>query len=109
MSVIQDFSFNNPLIRDYFEGQGHYAPVPELMYIHSHPLIHPNFLSDIEALVNHTAQVLEEKNMKSGPVNRFVHLAQSLGKLLPILSESNASEALIVLREIYQFCRKLTK
>lgn len=107
MSVIMDFSFNNPLIKNYFEGSDEYIPVAELMYVHSHPLIHPNFLHDIERLLNQTLEVIVRKNIKGGLHSKFLHLTQSLGKLLPLTAESNAAEALTVLREIYVFCNKI--
>lgn len=108
MSVITDFTFNNPFIRDYFLGSDAYVPVPEFLYVHSHPLIRPNFMMEIEVLINNTSEYLQMKNMKGGPVKRFVHLAQSLGAVLPIQDESKASEALRILREIYTFCNKIT-
>lgn len=107
MSVITDFSMKNPFIAAYFKGSDTYIPTSELMYIHSHPLIQPNFLNEIEALINQTAEIFAVRNLKGGPANRFAHLAESLGKLLPILSESNAAEALVILREIYKFCNKI--
>lgn len=105
MSVILDFSFNNPMIRDYFNGSEKYVPTSELLYVHSHPLIQPNFVAQVEYLINETAEKMSTK--KGSPVNKFIQLAQSLGKLLPILSDSNAAEALVILREIYQFCNKV--
>ena len=104
MSVVLDFSFKNPLIRDYFKGKDDYIPVSELMYIHSHPLVTPNFLAEIEVLLNQTSEIALSKRMKDRALQRIIYLTQSLGKLLPLLSESNATEALILLREIYKFC-----
>lgn len=108
MSVIMDFSFKNPMISDYFKGSDKYVPVPEMMYIHSHPLVMPNFIAEIEELINNTHGVLLSKNVKQGSSNRLVQLAQSLGKLLPILDDNNAAEALCVLREIYKLCLVIT-
>jgi hypothetical protein len=102
-----DFSFNNPLIKAYFEGSDDYAPTSELMYIHTHPLVTPNFLAEIEHQVLVTAHFMLDKGMKGNIQNRFVNLAQRLGTLLPV-EESGASEALRVLRELHQFCNKIT-
>lgn len=107
MSVIMDFSLDNPLIREYFEGSDRYAPVAELLYVHSHPLVTPNFVSQIERQINDTAEFMAKKNMKSA-VNRFITLAENLGKQLPLNSGTDASEALKTLREIYQYCNKIT-
>jgi hypothetical protein len=108
MSTITDFTFNNPFIRDYFLGSDEYVPVPEFLYIHTHPLVKPNFMLEIEETINRTSEYLQMKNMKGTSVTKFLHLAQSLGAVLPIQDESKASEALKILREIYLFCIKIT-
>lgn len=108
MSAITDFSFNNPLISKYFLGSDDYVPVAEFMYINSHPLIQPNFISQIEVIINETSEYLSRKNMKGGPVSKFVHLAQRLGAVLPAHTEKQAAEALKVLRELYSLCKQIT-
>ena len=105
---ILDFSFNNPRIRNYFEGSDEYVPVEELLYVHSHPLVRPNFLAQIESILNLTAEHIIEKSMKGKPINKFVQLTENLGKLLPGISKENSAEVLKVLREIYSHCGKVT-
>lgn len=108
MSAITDFTFNNPLIKNYFLGSDDYIPTPEFLYIHRHPMIKENFVSEVEVIINQTSEYLQAKNMKGGPVKRLVHLAQSLGEVLPIQDEKNAAKALGILRDIYRFCNDLT-
>jgi hypothetical protein len=107
MSVITDFTFNNPFIKNYFLGSDEYVPVAEFMYVNSHPLVRPNFIGDVEALIEQTAEFMFARSMKGGPVNRLATLAQNLGTLLPVQDESKAAEALKVLREIYTLCNKI--
>ena len=107
MSAI-DFSLKNTIISDYFIGKTDDPPIAEFTYIHAHPLIQPNFVSEIELLINETAEYMVQKNMVGKPVNKLFTLAENLGKQLPMDHEDKASEALILLREIYQFCNKLT-
>jgi len=71
-------------------------------------MIKENFVSEVEVIINQTSEYLQAKNMKGGPVKRLVHLAQSLGEVLPIQDEKNAAKALGILRDIYRFCRDLT-
>lgn len=103
-----DFSLKNTLISDYFKGKTDSQPLAEFTYIHAHPLVQPNFVSEIETLIHLTAEFMVSKNMVGKPVNKLFTLAESLGKLLPMDTEDKASEALGVLREVYQFCNKLT-
>ena len=71
-------------------------------------MIKENFVSEVEVIINQTSEYLQAKNMKGGPVKRLVHLAQSLGEVLPIQDEKNAAKALGILRDIYRFCNDLT-
>lgn len=104
MSVLADFSLNNLQIKQYFNGSDDYVPTSELLYVHTHPLVRPNFLSEIEVLINKASQVMVERNITGVPVQRFTALAQELGRQLPELTEKNAPAVLNTLREIYKLC-----
>lgn len=106
--MIADFSFNNLQIKAYFEGSDSYVPTGELLYIHQHPLIRPNFLAEIEGMLNETGVVLLNKKSTGAVVNKFTALAIDLSKQLPTLTASNAASVLGTLREIYQLCKKIT-
>lgn len=103
-----DLSLESPKIRAYFTGSDKYVPVSELLYVHTHPLLKPNFLDDIERIINTTAQIMQEKAMTGKPVERFTIMAAKLGRLLPDLNRDNAAQALDVLRDIYRLCLQIT-
>lgn len=103
-----DFSFANPSIGDYFDAKTDTSPVSELLYLHSHPLIQPNFLGEIEALINTTADLMEQKAMSGKPVERLATMTTKLGRRLPDVTKENAPEILEILRDIYRLCCKLT-
>jgi hypothetical protein len=107
MSTLADFSLNNYQIKNYFNGSNAYVPESELLYLHSHPLIQPNFMTEIEALINRTAQVLVARKTTGGPVDRLTRLAQDLGRELPDLTSANAAKVLATLRDVYQLCTAL--
>lgn len=108
MTALADFSLTNPQIKRYFEGSDEYVPVSELLYVHTHPLIRPNFLADIESLINQTTHVMVEKKMEGAPAEKFVKLAQDLGKQLPELTRENGPKVLSTLRKIYKLCKAIT-
>lgn len=108
MSVLGDFSFNNLQIRQYFKGSDSYAPTSELLYVHSHPLVRPNFLAELETMINEASQVMVQRNMTGAPVQKFTALAQALGRELPELTDKNAAAVLGTLREIYKLCSTIT-
>lgn len=108
MSTLTDFSFTNTQIKEFFEGSNSYIPVSELLYVHSHPLIKPNFLAEIESLINITGEIMVQKKMSGAPVKKFTSLAQDLGRELPELTEDNAVSVLGTLRDIYKLCTTIT-
>lgn len=107
MSII-DLSFSNPVIGEYFNAKREEPPVSELLYLHTHPLISPNFLGQIEGLINVTGEMMEQKAMTGKPVDRLVTLTSKLGRRLPYITNENAPEILDILRDIYRLCCKLT-
>ena len=103
-----NLSLTAPRIAAYFKGDNSYLPTSELLYVHTHPLVEPNFLAEIESVVSITADDMARRNVTGKPVERFAEMAQRLGKLLPDLTQDNAAEALETLRDIYTLCKKIT-
>lgn len=108
MSLL-DFSFSNTQIKAYFEGSDAYVPVSELMYIHSHPLIKPNFLDQLEALILQTSELIKKKNIRGAIIDRLTTHAASFGAELPTITQDNAPKILGHLREVYKICNGLLK
>lgn len=80
----------------------------ELLYLHTHPLVQPNFLGQVESLINQAADVMEQKSMTGKPVERLTILTTKLGRKLPDVTKENAPEILDIVRDIYKLCCKLT-
>ena len=106
-----DFSFNNQNIKRYFDGDDSYLPERELLYLHTHPLIQPNFLSQIENMVQKSGELLLSRNVKEGShwITELETLCIRIGKTMPDLSLSNPKETLTHLRELYILCNKILK
>ena len=92
------------MIKQYFDGADIYVPVAELLYIHQHPLVRPNFLSELESFINQTSAYMKEKNMKGAIATKFVAQTTLFGSQLPTLTKDNAAIVLAALREIYKLC-----
>jgi hypothetical protein len=104
MTTLVDLSFGNYRIRQYFEGSDAYIPAAELLYVHTHPLIKPNFLNEMESFINLTAKEMADRNMKGVIVDKFVNHTKALGVQLPAITNQNAAVILAALREIYKLC-----
>jgi hypothetical protein len=106
----KDFSFNNPEIKKYFEGDDSCAPVRELIYLHTHPLVQPNFLIEINNLVLVSTDKLVARNATkaSKAVQGLEDLCIKLGQSLPE-DEVTAENALIYLRDLYNLCNEINK
>jgi hypothetical protein len=107
--ALSDFSFNNSEIKAYFEGSNAYVPSAELIYLHSHPLIKPNFLDQMEALILKTTQLIQEKRIKGSVIEKLSTSASKFGAELPNITMENAPTILGHLRDIYKLCTSLLK
>lgn len=107
---ITDMSFDNPRIKDYFDGTGEYIPCSELLYVHRNHLSLPlNFLSQLESLINLTTATLEEQPKKKGVAQKIESLAVQIAPLMNDMNEKNARELLPLLREVYVLCGRIVK
>ena len=103
-----DFTLNNQTIKSFFEGQGN-PPVSELMYLHEHPLLRPNFITEIEDMVKVSGEILEKKGLagNNATFNKFAETAITIGSQLPKLTKTNAPIVLGAMKELYNICRKV--
>jgi len=102
-----DFSLNNTLILNYFEGSDEYLPSSELIYLHEHPLVKGSFLVEIERMINDTTELMVKKNMQGTIVQKFTDSAIKLGAELPTINQQNAPVILGELRKVYTLCKGL--
>jgi hypothetical protein len=100
--------FGNELIKNYFEGDDSYVPTSELMYLHTRPLVQPNFLAQLEEMVLETGKLLLVKhNIKGYPLPQLETLAIKIGQRLPTITQDNAPEILGAMREVYRICKEM--
>lgn len=102
-----DFSFKNSLILKYFtDPNAKYVPSAELIYIHTHPLVTPNFLNEIQELINTTTLEFNNKRLTGIPVEKLTDSAIELGQALVKVDSTTAPNILRILRDIYVYCHK---
>jgi hypothetical protein len=108
MHLTTDFTLSNKKLSDYFEGLSEVAPIGEFMYLHSHPAIRPNFLTQIEALV---AKVWSEPDRLKVTSDVYLHrlhgLCLTLGTLIDKITPDNVGTFVSTLRELYQFTKQM--
>lgn len=102
-----DYTLNNPKISAYFKGDDTDPPISELIYIHSHPLIHPTFLDEVDALLVETAKHIEAKHVTGYPIQSLSDIAISIGTKMPTFSEGSAPLILAELRNLYVLCNTI--
>lgn len=103
-----DFSLTNPSIKNFFDtGTNH--PVSELLYLHSHPLIKPNFLFEVNQEIILTLNYFSKPDANPSILEKFESLAKTMGGCLPDLNETNAVVFLDSLREIYLVCQQINQ
>ena len=104
-----DFTFNNELIKNYFEGSDEYVPTGELMWLHTHPLVTPNFLTQIEELILKAGEIMQKHNMKGYPIPELEAIAIEIGQNLPDITIDNAPIILGAMRKAYKLSKDLTE
>lgn len=106
-----DFSTSNPDIKDWLDQKTENPPVREFLYLHEHPLIRPNFISEIEVLIYETGQHMVGKNINGAPANKLVALSETFANRLNDFvgdrTEDGAKEVLESLRGLYRICKRI--
>lgn len=102
-----DFSFQNTKISKFFNGSDEDPPIDELVYLHTHPLIRPNFLVELDDITIKAGQRLKAKKITGYPIQEMIRIASEIGKTLPMLDKDNALIALVEMRNLYNLCLSL--
>lgn len=106
MTKTYDFTIKgNEGIRNYFSGNNSYVPIPEILYLHDRPLLRPNFLTEIQDLVEETGKYLKEKNITGYVLDKLSEYAITLANTLPDVTKDNAELVLGTLRDIRHLCK----
>ncbi len=107
-----DFTIeSNGGIKKFLEGDDTCIPVHELIYLHTRPLIRPNFLTEINDLVENVGKKIISRNVTGKPVADLISIAINIGKSIetPSLTEPQATTILLELRKLYSLCNHLDK
>lgn len=103
-----NFTFTNPIIKDYFESESNdNPPVSQLLFLHGHPLIRPNFLQEIENLACQAGGQIQKYKLEH-KAKQLEQIAIKIGQQLPELTYSNGPIVLEGLKELYKLCKEIT-
>lgn len=106
-----DFSSKNPEIKSWLDRDSDTYPIREFLYLHEHPQVRPNFVTDIEVLIHETGQHMVNRNISGAPANKLVSLAETFASLLNDFvqdrSEERAESVLGSLRDLYRLCNRI--
>lgn len=104
-----DLTFENQLIKNYFEGDNSYVPSRELIWLHEHPQVRPNFLTELEELVLDVGKIMKKYNLAGHHIEKLMDIAIRIGQRLPIITDETAPEILHAMREAYKICNDLKR
>ena len=102
-----DFSFQNTKIMAFFNGDNSNPPTDELIYLHTHPLIRPNFLVQIDMLTMQAGDKIKNMNLVGFPTQEMARIAIEIGSTMPIIDKTNALSILMEMRKLYSLCTGL--
>jgi hypothetical protein len=101
-----DYTFKNTLIKKFFEGDDSYIPTSELIYLHTHPLVRPNFLTELSEMLTQAGKLIQ-KHKLTHYSDRLMHIALRMGQELPTITEEQAKIILSATRDAYQLSNEL--
>ena len=106
-----DLSMNNPAIRKYFAGDDSYKPTSELVFLHTHPLVQPNFIQEVERVISAAGEKLIAKKVPphSKVVIDLIDLTIRFGEAMGTLHPEDPEEVLSILRSLYVLCNSVLK
>lgn len=98
---------NNQGIRDFLEGSDKYIPTSEVIYLHTHPLVKPNFILQVSDMLEDIGnRFITYRKLTDKIAEELINYAVELEKSLPEINEKNAEKACKAIRNIYTFCKK---
>ena len=100
---------DNENVSKFLKGDDSYIPVSELQYLHIHPLLRPNFLTEIEDLVREVGEKIIQKRITGKPVEQLEVLAIEIGLKAsnPLITNEDGKAMMISLRKLYKLCNSL--
>lgn len=97
-------------IQKFFQGDDSCIPVSEFMYLHTRPLLRPNFLTEINDLVEKVGQKIIAIKLSGKPIESLESMAIKLGGLMDgEMTEDKAKATLLTLRDLHKLCTELDK
>lgn len=95
---------NNEGIRSFFEGTSEaYIPISEMIYLHTHPLVTPNFITEVMKEVDSLSGYIPTETQ----FTELSNFAISIGTKLPVVDTSNAESILKDLRGVYLLAKSI--
>lgn len=104
-----DFTLSNPIIGKYFKGESNSPPIAEFLYVDTHPLIRPNFLTELEELSKTACARLQVGDI---PQDSFLPLLTKHAVILGTSIESPEEKAVTILeslKDLYTFFTQVIK
>lgn len=103
-----DFTIaGNKGISDFLEDKGTYVPTQEIIYLHTHPLIYPTFLSEINDLMKTVGEKIISKNVRGKPINDLSDIFIEIASKLPDINEDNAETILLSIKKLYGLLKRI--
>lgn len=101
---------DNEIIHKFLNGDDSNIPVSEFMYLHTRPLLRPNFLTQIDDLVNKVGRKIVAIKLTGKPIDDLTGMAIRLGQAMDgEITEVRAQLILLTLRDIWKLCIDLDK
>lgn len=99
----------NENLNNFFNKDSDFVPVAEFMYIHSHPLIRPNFLTEITDKSTEAMEIILDRGIKGKTIEDLERVGVILGENILDVTEEKAKTIMLVLRDLYKLSNTIIK
>lgn len=91
----------NQAIAKFLEGDDSYIPISEFTYLHDRPLLRPNFITQIEDLVNKVGAKIQKAKLTGKPIEHLQSIAIQLGTQMDgPMTSTKADKVVRALRDL---------
>lgn len=105
-----DFTIKgNDNLRSFFEEDGDHVPVSEMVYTHNHPLLRPNFLTEINDLAELAGDIILAKSITGKILEDYCMFAVRISSSFPNVTYETAETLMVELRNLYKLCNQIIK
>jgi hypothetical protein len=100
------FLLSSPQVKQFFDT-GENPPISELLYLNTHPLILPNFLTEVNDLLEKAGVRIVDQKISGRPIADLIIIGEELKEDIRNLTPETGVRVLTNYRKMYILCKQI--